>query len=83
MIYALVGRSFRVRLDKIKGRRVRIWWFNPRDGRATLVGEAPASGIRRFITPMPGEALDWVLVLDAAERGYLPPGSRAIQKFAP
>lgn len=83
MIYAPVGRSFRVRLDKIKGRRVRIWWFNPRDGRATLVGEAPASGIRRFITPMPGEALDWVLVLDAAERGYLPPGSRAIQKFAP
>jgi len=74
MVYAPIGRPFRVRMSAIAGPRVRAWWFNPRDGKATLVGEVANEGERSFTPPDPGEPLDWVLVLDDAGQGYPPPG---------
>ena len=35
MVYAPVGRPFKVRMDGITGPRSQAWWFNPRDGKAT------------------------------------------------
>jgi len=75
MVYAPVGRPFRVRTSVITGARVRAWWFNPRDGKATPIGDFTNEGEREFVPPHPGEPLDWVLVLDDAARGYPPPGS--------
>ena len=74
MVYAPVGRAFRVRMDAIKGRDVKAWWFNPRDGQATALGTFGNQGERGFLPPDKGEATDWVLVLDDAARGYPPPG---------
>jgi hypothetical protein len=76
MVYAPVGRPFAVRMTVIVGPRVRAWWFNPRDGSATSIGEFPNTGERTFTPPDPGEHLDWVLVLDDAAQGYLAPGRR-------
>ena len=76
MVYAPVGRPFRVRMPAIRGARVKAWWFNPRDGRATAIGEFANEGERLFAPPDPGESLDWVLVLDDAAQGYPPPGQR-------
>ncbi|HAB19575.1 MAG TPA: glycoside hydrolase family 140 protein [Verrucomicrobiota bacterium] len=76
MVYAPVGRKFKVRMDKISGPKVKAWWFNPRTGEATAVGEFPNSGEREFNPPNPGEMLDWVLVLDDAGKNYAPPGTR-------
>ncbi len=76
MVYAPVGRSFAVRMDLITGARVKAWWFNPRDGVATLLGDFPNTGERSFTPPAPGEMLDWVLVLDDASQNYPPPGHR-------
>lgn len=76
MIYAPVGRSFKVRMDKISGARVKAWWFNPRDGKATAIGSLENKGEREFIPPDPGEMLDWVLVLDDVARKFPPPGRR-------
>jgi hypothetical protein len=75
MIYAPVGRPFRVRMSAVKGARVKAWWFNPRDGKATPIGELLNEGERLFSPPDAGEALDWVLVLDDAAQGFPPPGS--------
>jgi hypothetical protein len=75
MVYAPVGRPFRVRMSAIKGPRVKAWWFNPRDGRATPIGDFTNDGEREFVPPHPGEPLDWVLVLDDAARGFPPPGA--------
>lgn len=75
MIYAPVGRPFRVRLDALSGPELKAWWFNPRDGKAAPAGEFPNAGIRTFVPPDPGEFLDWILVLDDASRNYPPPGS--------
>ena len=75
MVYAPIGRAFGVHMDKITGPLVKAWWFDPRTGHATLIGEFRSTGQRRFQTPTPGELLDWVLVLDDAAKNYPPPGS--------
>jgi hypothetical protein len=74
MVYAPVGRPFSVRMDKVTGQRVKAWWFNPRTGAATPIGEYANTGTRRFSPPDPGEELDWVLVLDDAAQNFPPPG---------
>ena len=74
MVYAPVGRTFKVHMDKITGSTVKAWWFNPRSGEATAIGEFPNEGQRDFTPPDPGEALDWVLVLDDAAKGFAAPG---------
>jgi hypothetical protein len=74
MVYAPIGRRFRVRMDKVSGVTVKAWWYNPRNGQATSIGEFPNQGERDFSPPEPGEHLDWVLVLDDAAKGFPPPG---------
>jgi hypothetical protein len=78
MVYAPIGRKFKVRMDKITGPTVKAWWFNPRTGDATAIGEFPNMGEREFISPNPGENLDWVLVLDDATKNFPPPGQSRI-----
>jgi hypothetical protein len=76
MVYAPVGRAFKVRMDVIKGAKVKAWWYDPRSGQATAIGEFPNTGEREFLPPDKGEMLDWVLVLDDASNGYPAPGAR-------
>jgi hypothetical protein len=76
MVYAPVSRPFTVHLDAVAGPKIKAWWFNPRTGKATAAGEYPNTGTHEFTPPDAGEALDWVLVLDDASRGYAAPGKR-------
>ncbi|MDX2185959.1 MAG: glycoside hydrolase family 140 protein [Opitutaceae bacterium] len=76
MIYVPTGRSFTVDTSQVTGDVLRAWWFNPRDGSAALIGEFVRQPKMRFGTPTPGEALDWVLVIDDASKGYPAPGTR-------
>lgn len=76
LVYAPVGRAFKVRMDRISGPRVKAWWFNPRDGKASIIGSFENKGEREFIPPDQGEMLDWVLVLDDESRKFPVPGSR-------
>ena len=76
LVYAPVGRSFKVRMEVIKGSKVKAWWFNPRDGKAKAIGTFDNRGERAFTPPDAGELLDWVLVLDDAAKKYPAPGSR-------
>jgi hypothetical protein len=76
MVYAPIGRKFKVRMDSITGPTVKAWWFNPRTGESTAIGEFPNTGEREFISPNPGEDLDWVLVLDDAAKKYPAPGNQ-------
>jgi hypothetical protein len=75
MVYAPAGKTFPVRTDGIRGNTIKAWWFNPRDGKASLIGEFPNTGRREFTPPDVGEALDWVLVLDDAAMIFPPPGT--------
>jgi len=76
MVYAPIGRAFKVRMDAIKGSKVKAWWYDPRNGQATAIGEFANTGEREFLPPDKGEMIDWVLVLDDASKGYPAPGAR-------
>lgn len=76
MVYAPVGRPFKVRMDSIKGSQVKAWWFNPRTGTAQAIGTFANQGEREFTPPDPGEMTDWILVLDDAAKNYPAPGAR-------
>lgn len=80
MVYAPVGRRFSVNMDKISGSKVKAWWFNPRDGKATIIGEFANAGVRQFTPPDEGEMLDWVLVLDDATKKFPPPGTSNLKE---
>ncbi len=67
MIYTPTGRPFRARLDKLTGQQVTAWWFNPRTGQTTALGQFARGNERAFAPPgEPGVGHDWVLGLDAA-----------------
>lgn len=74
MVYIPVGRKFSVKMDVIKGKDITAWWFNPRNGKATKIGNFSNTGTRSFTPPDYGENLDWVLVLDDASKNYKSPG---------
>ena len=65
-------------MSYIGGSKVKAWWFNPRDGKATQIGAFENEGEREFTPPNPGELLDWVLVLDDAAKSYPAPGAKAL-----
>ena len=83
MVYAPGRKAVHGPHGAIKGPRVRAWWFDPRDGKATAIGEFASAGEREFTPPDPGEPLDWVLVLDDAARGYPPPGIVVLARLSP
>jgi hypothetical protein len=76
MVYAPIGRKFSVKMDVIKGKDVIVWWYNPRNGEAKEIGKFTNTGTQTFITPTPGESLDWILVLDDAAKKYSVPGTK-------
>ena len=79
MVYAPIGRTFKVRMGVINGSRVKAWWFNPRDGKSFALGTFTNKGEQSFTPPDNGEMLDWVLVLDDAAKKYPAPGSKPYQ----
>ena len=75
MVYAPIGRTFSVRTSMLKAEKITAWWYCPRTGKAEKIGKFANDGeYKAFTPPMPGEALDWVLVLDNAECKYPAPG---------
>jgi hypothetical protein len=76
MVYVPVGRKFSVKTDAVKGKELVAWWFNPRTGEATFIGKFENTGTRSFISPTPGENLDWILVLDDSSKKYPAPGTK-------
>jgi len=59
-------------LARIKAATIRAWWYDPRTGFGTLIGDLAGGGVHEFKSPPQGP--DWVLVLDDAAKNYRPPG---------
>lgn len=68
-VYSAVGRPFTVDVSKIRVDKLAARWFNPRDGKVSIIDLNKVSG-NRFTPPSQGYGQDWVLVLDDAAKGY-------------
>ncbi len=65
LVYAPVGVPFKVRLDVLASETCRARWMNPRNGEFTEIGTFPTKDPHEFLTPTPGELIDWVLVIES------------------
>ncbi|MGQ9487464.1 MAG: glycoside hydrolase family 140 protein [Armatimonadota bacterium] len=79
-VYLPVPKPVTVNLEKLSGKRLRAWWFNPRNGQAQVIGEFARNGEEAF-TPPSGDSQeeDWVLVLDEVGKRYRKPGARTLR----
>jgi hypothetical protein len=77
-ILAYFPRHHRVTLNtgRIAAKTLRGWWYNPRTGEATPIGEMANGDRMEFAPPTNVEGEDWVLVLDDAAQRYAAPGAR-------
>lgn len=67
-IYTSEGKPFTVYLNKISGKTLRAYWYSPRDGKTTEVGNISKKDTKKFIPPSGGYGQDWVLVIDDAAK---------------
>ncbi len=75
-VYTPTGKALAVAMNKIKGRTVKAYWYNPRNGENTRIGRFSNSGIENFTPPTKGRGNDWILILDDALYGFPPPGAK-------
>ena len=75
MVYLPVGKEVRLDLNLCNWTRTRAWWYNCRNGDATLIGEFICNKIHAFLPETRFRGNDWVLVLDNADLELGPPGN--------
>ncbi|RUR77922.1 hypothetical protein PCC6912_38030 [Chlorogloeopsis fritschii PCC 6912] len=73
-VYTPTGKPITVKLGKIKGSKVKAYWYDPRRGVAKQIAELPNIGTREFTPPTRGRGNDWILVLDNAAINFSTPG---------
>lgn len=71
--YLPAGGTITVNLSKISGLRARAWWYDPRKGNPTIIGDFPTNDSMSFLAPT---REDWVLVIDDTSKKYFAPGSK-------
>lgn len=74
MVYCPVPRPFSVNTSAIPSKELRVWWFDPRTGKATDAGKVENKPGLIFSPPNLGEFLDCVLVLDNPDANCIPLG---------
>ena len=74
MIYLPVGRTIHLNPDFLKNVKINAWWYNPRTGASSAVGNFETDH-SVLTTPSLGIENDWVLVLDNSKYQYPSPGS--------
>ena len=74
LVYLAIGQTVSIDMSNIIASEVQAWWFNPRDGNATLIGSFDNKEIKDFVPPSGGLNNDWVLVLEDADSFRDAPG---------
>lgn len=75
MVYTSHGENFTVYMTKVSGSSIRAWWYNPKNGQSTIIGEFQNTGTKKFNPPgEPSDDIrngnDWVLILDDISRDF-------------
>jgi hypothetical protein len=72
MIYLPQNKAVQIDLSKVSGIKKNVWWYDVRNGKATLINSPGNKGTKSFTPPKNG--VDWVLVIDDASKNYGTPG---------
>lgn len=65
LFYTYTGRTFSVKMNKLSGKTIKASWYDPREGKYTVIGSFENKGVKEFDPPgNVKEGNDWVLVLD-------------------
>jgi hypothetical protein len=84
MVYSTMGRPFTIDLSILGVSKVKLWWYNPRNGRCY---DQQSRETRRscqavetdkpleFRPPTQGKDQDWVAIFDDASRSFPAPGT--------
>jgi hypothetical protein len=75
--YLPTKRALTIDLAQLTGERIVAWWFNPRTGGATRIGEFTGKKRQAF---EPSDDGDWVLVLDDSADSFPSPGTPGLNK---
>jgi hypothetical protein len=67
----IASQAVLVDLTKLAGPTIQAWWYNPRTGESSAVGEFTCQP-QTFTTPAKGS--DWILVLDSTSENFPAPG---------
>ena len=73
-IYFPTGSSADILINKLGIENVNAFWFDPRTGKADLIGKISGKESRKFSPPSNGRGNDWILVLDDASKNFKAPG---------
>jgi hypothetical protein len=71
-VYSPGPNKFMLNLEKLSGKTLQCWWYDPRTGSSLDAGTISCSDSHEFVTPNVGP--DWVLVLDDASKNFGRPG---------
>lgn len=71
--YTYTASPLTIDLSKISGKRKKAWWYSPRSGNFTFIGEVDGNKKHTFTPKGPNNqwANDWVLVIVDSEKNYL------------
>jgi len=73
-VYFPTGWSAEIKLNNLGANEINAWWFDPRTGKADLIGKISGKENRKFTPPSKGRGNDWILVLDDASKNFKAPG---------
>jgi len=76
MVYIPSEQFVRINLGLLSGQTIRAWWFNPRSGATTPIGEFSKKAETEFRPPHDTSGRDWILILDDSAKNYPPPGTK-------
>lgn len=74
MVYIPVGKTIKLNTSSIPGKRIKVWWFNPKNMDVIDLGTVKNTQQMSFSTPTTGKGNDWILVLDNPLMKYKAPG---------
>lgn len=70
LVYNYTGRPMQINLSKINGKNKKAWWYSPRNGELSYIGEF--SSATATFQPEGGHinGNDWVLILTDGTKEY-------------
>ncbi len=69
--YLTFGNPTTIDMTKVSASKVKVQWYDPREGNWHYTREYPNTGTRKFAAPTHDERCDWVLVLEDPGKNYL------------